>query len=121
MKIGKKLKDLRIKYRFTQKELAAKVEDGIDYTYIGRMERDLVLPSLKTLEKLAKALNIDITYFFIDAESNKMDNIVGAIGNDQKKKKLLQLIYQLDERNTILATEIIKLIQKHSDDYIKKS
>ncbi len=113
MKIGKKIKDLRTKYRYTQKELAAKVEDGIDYTYIGRIERDLVLPSLKTLEKLSKALNVDISYFFIDPEAGKNDTVLGAISKDPKKKKLISMIYKLDDDTTQLATEVIKSILKY--------
>ena len=121
MKIGNKIKELRIKYRLTQKELAAKVEDGIDYTYIGRIERDLVLPSLKTLEKLAFALNVDISYFFIDAENSKVDAMLGAISKDQKKKKLLQMIYKLDEENTQFAIEFLKLMQKYNHDYMSNA
>jgi transcriptional regulator with XRE-family HTH domain len=116
MKIGKKIKDLRIKYRYTQKELAAKVEDGIDYTYIGRIERDLVLPSLKTLVKLSDALNVDISYFFVEAESSKNDTVLAAIAKDPKKKKLLQLIYKLDDNSTQLVTDMIKLVLKHNPD-----
>lgn len=116
MKIGKKVKDLRIKYRLTQKELAAKVEDGIDYTYIGRIERDLVLPSLKTLEKLAAALEVDVSYFFIDPDASETSTMLGAISKNETKQKLIQIIYKLDDNDAQLAIEIINLILKTNRD-----
>lgn len=60
-KIGKKIRRLRKEQELTQKGLAEimKKEIGhIDYTYIGRIERGEQLPSLKTLYRISKALQV---------------------------------------------------------------
>ena len=55
VEIGKRLKRLRLQKGSTQKELAAKVRGGLDYTYIGKIERGEQLPSLKILIKISEA------------------------------------------------------------------
>jgi transcriptional regulator with XRE-family HTH domain len=53
-----KIKQVREERRMTQAELAAKV--GIHAMYVSRIERGVQVPSLPLLEKLAKALKVDM-------------------------------------------------------------
>ncbi|MFA5388739.1 MAG: helix-turn-helix transcriptional regulator [Candidatus Omnitrophota bacterium] len=57
IKLGKKIRELREKYSYTQEELSEKAD--IDYKYIQRIEGKKP-PALKidTIEKLAKALKV---------------------------------------------------------------
>ena len=55
-KVGKRIRFLRKKYDWTQEELADKV--GVDYTTINKIENGKRNPSLKTLERIAKALRV---------------------------------------------------------------
>jgi DNA-binding Xre family transcriptional regulator len=57
IKLGKKIRELREKYNYTQEELSAIA--NIDYKYIQRIEGKKP-PALKidTIEKLAKALKV---------------------------------------------------------------
>jgi transcriptional regulator with XRE-family HTH domain len=48
--IGSRLKKLLMEKGLTQKELASKVKGGLDYTYIGKIERGQQLPSLRALQ-----------------------------------------------------------------------
>ena len=57
VKIGDKLKDLRIRRALTQEELAAAA--GIGKNTVNRLERDLTEPRPPTLRKLAQALEVD--------------------------------------------------------------
>jgi len=57
VKIGEKLKDLRIRRALTQEELAAAA--GIGKNTVNRLERDLTEPRPPTLRKLAQALGVD--------------------------------------------------------------
>jgi transcriptional regulator with XRE-family HTH domain len=57
VKIGEKLKDLRIRRALTQEELAAAA--GIGKNTVNRLERDLTEPRPPTLRKLAQALEVD--------------------------------------------------------------
>lgn len=58
-KIPENLSRLRKSLRYTQKELAKMAE--LDPNYYAKIERGDGTPSLKTLYKIAKALNISIT------------------------------------------------------------
>jgi transcriptional regulator with XRE-family HTH domain len=57
VKIGEKLKYLRIRRALTQEELAAAA--GIGKNTVNRLERDLTEPRPPTLRKLAQALGAD--------------------------------------------------------------
>ncbi len=57
VKIGERLKDLRIRRALTQEELAAAA--GIGKNTVNRLERDLPQPRPPTLRKLARALGVD--------------------------------------------------------------
>jgi transcriptional regulator with XRE-family HTH domain len=57
VKIGERLKDLRIRRALTQEELAAAA--GIGKNTVNRLERDLTEPRPPTLRKLARALGVD--------------------------------------------------------------
>jgi len=54
--IGKKIKKRRQYLDLTQEELAEKV--GVSRAYMGFIEQSRNVPSLETLEKIAKALKV---------------------------------------------------------------
>ena len=56
--MGKRLRDLRESRGWSQEELAEKSD--LDSTYIGGIERGRRNPSLVSLAKLARALNIPL-------------------------------------------------------------
>ncbi len=58
-KIGKKVKTLRTQNRWTQEKLGEYT--GLDRTYISDIERGVRNPSVKSLEKIAKALKVKIS------------------------------------------------------------
>ena len=58
-KLGKKIKQLRLDVNISQERLGEIT--GLDRTYISGIERGVRNPSLKNIEKLAKALNVKIT------------------------------------------------------------
>lgn len=59
--IGEKIKKIRIKKGMKQYELAQK--SGISNTYLSDLEVGRTTPSIKTLDKLSKALEVDIKIF----------------------------------------------------------
>lgn len=59
---GKTLKDIRLKQGLSQGKLAKKL--GVHPTYISSFERGIRNPSLKVIERLARALNMPIRNFF---------------------------------------------------------
>lgn len=60
--IGSKIKELRISRKISQRKLAALA--GISNTYLSDIEVGRTNPSLKTMEKLAEALEIQLKDLF---------------------------------------------------------
>ena len=88
MTIGEKIRELREKKHWSQKQLAKKA--GVSETYIKRYERGEVCPSNQTMYKLAKALGVDITvliaakYPIIDTEYLKSALEIPAATNREQ-------------------------------------
>jgi len=60
VRFGKRLKELRKKYKLTQEELSD--ASGLDYKYIQRLEgKEPSSPTLTSLEKIAKAFKVSIS------------------------------------------------------------
>lgn len=65
---GQRLKELRLARGLNQEDLAAQA--GVDRTYISQAERGVRNPTLGTMTKLAKALDVDVTELLtLQAES----------------------------------------------------
>jgi len=120
IEIGKRLKKLRMDKGLTQKALAAKVKGGVDYTYIGKIERGKQLPSLKVLLSICETLSVPINYFFRD----EPDTIVyvngsaelGFLVRDEKGRELLNTLKLLQERDIPLVIEIARILTRHGND-----
>lgn len=60
--LGKKIKRIRKSNNLTQVDLS--VEVGLSPSYISSIEQGARQPSLKTLNKIAKALKVNVKEFF---------------------------------------------------------
>jgi transcriptional regulator with XRE-family HTH domain len=60
------LRRLRVARGIAQEALA--VDAGIDRTYVSRVERNMENPTVAVLERLALALDAEITEFFVRPE-----------------------------------------------------
>lgn len=70
MKIGDKIRRLRLQRGLTQSELADRCE--LSKSFISLLERDLTSPSLDTLADLLETLGSDLPSFFRDAQAQKL-------------------------------------------------
>lgn len=61
-KIGRKVGVIRVERKMTQEQLA--LEAGLNRAYIGYIERGERSPTVKTLNKIAKVLNVDLAELF---------------------------------------------------------
>ena len=61
-KLGSRIRSLRLSLGYSQEKLGEIA--GLDRTYISGVERGVRNPSLKTIDKIAKALKIKTTDFF---------------------------------------------------------
>ncbi len=60
--LGHKIQKRRLKQDLTQEELAGMI--GISRAYMGYIEQGRAAPSLEVLEKIAKALKVDLRELF---------------------------------------------------------
>lgn len=70
MKIGEKIKHLRMQYGLTQEELAGRC--GLSKGFISQLENDITSPSIATLEDLLTCLGTDLGAFFDKAQERKI-------------------------------------------------
>lgn len=64
MKLGSKVKRLRIAKGYTQEELADRCD--LSRSFISQLESDKVSPSVETLERVLRVLGTDLKHFFSD-------------------------------------------------------
>lgn len=114
--IGSRLKEIRVEKGLTQKELASRVRGGIDYTYIGKIERGEQLPSLKILMKISDALSVPLIRFFQDDASATISETSPELKNfakNEKGREFLRTLRLLPQDDVPLVTEIIKILSRH--------
>ncbi len=62
MSVGKRILDLRLRTKKSQREVAEST--GLAVSYLSRLENDRITPTVKTLGKIAKAFAVPVTEFF---------------------------------------------------------
>lgn len=70
MKIGRKIKQIRIKNALTLEELASRSE--LTKGFLSQVERDLTSPSVSTLNDILEALGTTLSDFFSEAKDEKL-------------------------------------------------
>ena len=70
MKIGSRIKELRIQKGLTQEELADRAE--LSKGFISQVERDLTSPSIATLVDILQCLGTDLSDFFTHAKDSQV-------------------------------------------------
>lgn len=117
IEIGRRLKRLRTEKGLTQKGLAAAVSGGLDYTYIGKIERGEQLPSLKILIRISEALSVPVSSFFPDEPVPAVNDIASAGAGyqtvDEDWSGLFGELRLLHKDDIRLVTEIVKVLARH--------
>ncbi len=124
--LGEKLRISREKLGLTQKQLAEKMPEKIDYTYVGKIERGEILPSVKMLKRISEGMNLPVDFFF---QKETLVELIGLlpkdirdIANDADKIAFFREVQQLDKQDIPLVAEIIRILNKHrASSYESKS
>lgn len=66
MKLGSKIRRLRLAKGYTQEELADRCD--LSRSFISQLESDKVSPSVETLERILRVLGTDLKHFFSDEQ-----------------------------------------------------
>ena len=119
--LGKKIKELRNKYKYTQTELATLV--GVTKSTIAAYENDTRLPSYEVLIKLSHIFKVSLDYLMLDRQmdSVNIDGLnseqIGAIQNliSYYRNSRISMDYTMDfpDNNGAQATLLPKIGRAH--------
>ncbi len=79
-----KIRSLRKGEGMTLEQLAKMT--GVTKGYLSQIENSTKAPPFSTLDKIASALGVDITYFFANNEDDKKDARITLVKPDERKK-----------------------------------
>lgn len=118
MKIGEKIRRLRVKNSLTQEELAERCE--LTKGFISQVERDLTSPSIATLVDILEGLGTNLRDFFNDVEDEKVvfSKDDAFVTENQEYKYTLQWIVPNAQKN-LMEPILIEIQQGGSskEDY----
>ena len=126
MIIGERLRELRRQKNFTQGEVESRT--GLLRCYISRVEHGHTVPSVVTLEKFARALEVPIYQLFYDGENPPPAQSLAKRkigdetewGNKGKDARLLakfrQLFSRMDKRDLRLVIVTAQKMAKREVD-----
>ena len=77
IKLGQRIKSLRKNLNITQETLAELI--NMDITSLSKIETGRNYPQPETIEKIANALNVDISQLFSFQELNTKEDYISAI------------------------------------------
>lgn len=100
MKIGDKIRDLRKEQGLSQVELASRA--GIASAFLGQLERNLKSPTVKTLLKIAGALNISVGELFSGPVNDE---------NIEKEAAIRHIRFQLNDFSNEELNEISMILE----------
>jgi transcriptional regulator with XRE-family HTH domain len=81
LKLGEKVKDLRLQKRYTLRQVSGKT--GLSIALLSQVENNAVSPPVATLLRIARALDVTISYFFREEESKERAVVVRK---DERRK-----------------------------------
>jgi transcriptional regulator with XRE-family HTH domain len=111
MDIGQRLCELREAKRLSQGDIEERT--GLMRCYVSRVEHGHTVPSLRNLEKWAKALDLELyqLFFVREGKPTRPEVLKGTV-LFRRERKLVDLFRQMDERDKQLllglAREVVK-------------
>jgi len=102
MKIGKGIREWRLAKGLTLKELAELTE--LSVSYLSQLERASISPSLKSLVKIAQALNVPIVSFFLQ-KSDPPGSVV------RREKRVKITLPDTDLQYELLAPDVNRKVE----------
>ncbi|GEM_PF-691015 len=136
MNVNKKIRDLRKKLNYKQKDFADKI--GVSRSVLSQIEINKLKPSIEIIATIAKKFNISVTYFFEfgDAENYTLNNNSSEAQEEQASyndilcpvcQHLLAVndvqkdIIQSLEKTISTQFQLIECLEKKIENYQKES
>ena len=93
LQVASAVRNLRLGRNLSQRQLAGRM--GVPRTYISKIENGKAMPTLSSLERLAKALQVDISALLRDAKGRHKDE-AAALMTDPFLAEIASFCTQLD-------------------------
>ncbi|MCX7720256.1 MAG: helix-turn-helix domain-containing protein [Dictyoglomus thermophilum] len=105
MNVGKRIRETRKKRNMKLEDLAEKT--GLSLSYISLIERGLKNPSLKALERIAKAFNLPTSYFFSEDNDETIETFLRTKTSldEDERRMIIQLIKSLESKKGVRRTD----------------
>ncbi|RPJ07856.1 MAG: XRE family transcriptional regulator [Deltaproteobacteria bacterium] len=113
LKLGEKVKELREKNRYTLQDLAAKT--GFSKEDLARIESAGAIPPVATLLRLAKALNVSMSYFFQEQAGSRK---IAVTRRQERVRVERRPHHQKGEVNYIYEALEAKKTDKHMEPFL---
>jgi len=113
LKLGEKVRELRLKRRNTLRQVAEKT--GLSIPLLSQVENNAVSPPVATLLRIAKALGVGIGHFFREEESKEKAVVV----RKHERKKAFRPIHD-QKRNSGYTYEALAYTKnsKHMEPFL---
>jgi len=99
LRVARQVRDIRRARHLSQRQLAGRMQ--VPRTYISKIENGKAIPTLGSLERLASALEVDLSQLVRDARSLR-DEEVAAILGDPFLAEIAVLLPHLDSLHRTL-------------------
>lgn len=93
IQVARAVKDLRRRNGLSQRELAARM--GVPRTYISKIENEKAVPTLGSLNRLARALEVNICVLLRDDRA-RLDEEATSLMSDPFLAEMLPFVRQMD-------------------------
>jgi transcriptional regulator with XRE-family HTH domain len=119
MIVGERLRQVRESKNMSQGDIERKT--GLLRCYVSRVENGHTVPSVETLEKMARAMEIKLHQLFYEEDNGKepeMLDIPSASSKKMRKKdsniltKLSTLIPKMEDRDKVMLVNIARKMTK---------
>lgn len=84
LEIIEKIKFIRLNKGFTLNQLSQK--SGLSKGYLSKIENQTKLPPISTLQRIARALDVDFTALFANGSSNNEGSKIVVVRKTERKK-----------------------------------
>jgi transcriptional regulator with XRE-family HTH domain len=111
MDIGKRLHEIRAARGLSQGDVEKRC--GLLRCYISRVEHGHTVPSIETLEKLAKALQVETHELFLEGDKEpKGVPAKSEATSDTREYKLIEDFRRLDQKQQALVLGLVRKMAK---------
>jgi transcriptional regulator with XRE-family HTH domain len=115
MDIGKRLRDIRVAKGLSQSDMEKRT--GMLGCYISRVENGHTEPSIRTLEKLAKALGIELSQLFVAGGGEPVPvrrPLNEGTREEPEELKLVRAFRNLKRRDRQVVISVVAALERAS-------